>query len=71
MITNKKKFLKDVTKLFPEYTDLNAVLDEAEEKLCIGNNQVEFKEFRNSNLVVKLFGFVSLKNGKFRYTGVY
>lgn len=71
MITNKKKFLKDVAKLFPEYTDLNAVLDEAEEKLCIGNRHVEFKEFRNSNLVVKLFGFVRLKNGKFRYMGVY
>lgn len=68
MITNKKTFLKEVKKDFPEFIDDKAIIQEAEEKLCInGGDDVEFSTFRNHKQVVNLYRFETLKNGRKRF----
>lgn len=68
MITNEKEFLKVIKKDFPEFKDNSAILEDAEEQLCIKEgDQVEFFIFRNNKKIIKLYDFKLLKNGKRRF----
>lgn len=64
MITNKKRFLKQVKKDYPQYIDNNAIIEDAEYQLMIKDScQVEFEHHRN----VKLYDFKLLKSGNYRF----
>ena len=66
MITNEKEFLKTVKKDFPEFIEDFAILEDAEDQLCINSN-VEFSIFRNNKRIIKLYNFELLKNGNRRF----